>query len=95
MPTLDAAIAFAEVDDVPVVVCRDLEFDMAWLFDVFFDVDVRDTEGFFRFCLGGHERADQADVVMADAHAAASATRRRLDDHWILNAARDAQGLIF
>ena len=80
MPTLDAAVSLTQVDHVAVVIGDDLEFNMTGFFDIFFNVDIRDAKGFFCLRLGGHERADQAYVIVANAHTAAAAAGGGLDD---------------
>jgi len=45
--SLDAAVAFTEVDDIAVMVGDDLEFDMAGLFDILFDIDIGNAESLF------------------------------------------------
>src|SRR5690349_5242386 len=44
VPSLHRAIAFTEMNDVPVTVAEDLEFDVAWAGEVFLDVDIAVTE---------------------------------------------------
>jgi len=52
VPALDRAVARAEVDDVAVLVGEDLDFDVARLFDVLLDVDLRAAERRLGFGLG-------------------------------------------
>ena len=80
VPALDRAFAFAEVDDRPVLVAEDLELDMAWRFDVLLEVHIADAERRFGFTLRRLEGMRQLAHGSHDAHAAAAAAGRRLDD---------------
>ncbi len=83
MAALQRAIALPKVHDVAVAVGEDLHLDVPRLLDVFLEVDAAVLEGVLGFLLGGLEAGLQADVVAGDAHAAAAAAGRRLDQHGI------------
>ena len=52
MSSLDGAVTFVQMHDIAVVVSQDLHFDVLRTFQIFFNKDVINTEGFLRFALG-------------------------------------------
>ncbi|MPM38347.1 hypothetical protein SDC9_84976 [bioreactor metagenome] len=80
---LNAAIAFPEVDDIAVVVGQDLEFDVARIDDIFFHVKRSVAEGLLRLGPCRMEALNQTRVIVRDAHSAAAAAGRCLDDYRI------------
>src|SRR5690606_29119198 len=78
--TLHGAVAFAEVDDVAVLVAEDLELDVARALQVLLDVDAAVTEGAERLGAGELEAAGEVVGVLGDAHALAAAAGGGLDD---------------
>jgi hypothetical protein len=78
MAPLDAAIAFAQMDDMPELIAQQLDLDVARLLYVFLYIDVRIAEIRFSFSLGGHETADKLNIVVTDAHAFTAASGRAL-----------------
>ena len=83
MAALQGAVALEEVDDVAVAVAEDLHLDVARLLDVLLEVDAAVLERGLGFLAGRLEAGLQADVVAGNAHAAAAAARRRLDEDGI------------
>ena len=92
---MDGAVAFADVNNFTAFISKDLEFDMVWFFDEFFEVNVGVTEGFFRFHPGGEEAFDEADVVMGGTHAFAAATSDGFDHHGVSDFFRGFDGFMF
>src|SRR5947209_540406 len=86
MPALQRAVALPEVDDVAVHVAEDLYLNVARLLDVLFEVHAAVLEGVLRFLLGGLEAGLEGNVVAGDAHAAAAAAGRRLDEDRVTDA---------
>jgi hypothetical protein len=91
---LDGAVAFAEMDDVALVVREDLKFDVVRVFDEFFDVDTGVAEGFLSFGTGGMIAFDERDVVVGNAHAASTATGDGLDHDGVTNALGNGKGVL-
>ena len=79
MPSLQAAVALPEVHDVAVVVGQDLDFDVAGVFDVLFEVDSAVLEGGLGLGSRGLNAGFEGDLVHGDAHAAAAAAGSGLD----------------
>ena len=94
VPALDRALALAEVHDVAVVVAEDLELDVARRLDVLLDVDVADAERRLGLALRGLERVRQLRRRSHDAHAAAAAAGRRLDDDRVADLLGDLERLL-
>ena len=63
--TLDGTVAFAEMDDVPLLVGEDLEFDVARVFDVFLDEYFAVPECLFGLAAGEYEFLAEGNVVVA------------------------------
>lgn len=68
MSTLDRAITFPKVDQVPMFITDDLNFDVFSTFDVSFDKDFRTTKGSAGFALGFLQFALQVLGFFDDAH---------------------------
>src|ERR1700684_3991409 len=83
MPALNAAFALAQYLDAAALVGQHLEFDVARRLHVLLDIDVRTTEGRAGFLLRRIEGRCQLAALVHDAHAAAAASGRSLDDHRI------------
>src|SRR5262245_15529943 len=90
---LQRTITLPEVDDVAVMVGEDLHLDVARLLDVLFEVDAAVLERALGFLACGLKAGLEADVVAGDAHAAAPAAGRRLDEHGIAHAVSQREGL--
>ena len=80
---LDRAIAFAQVEHLAVGIGEDLKLDMSGFFDVFLDVNRAVAECFFGFVARDVIFLGEGNVVVRDAHAAATAAGDGFDDDWI------------
>ena len=78
---LDAAITLTKVNAVPVLVDQDLDLNVAALLDPFFEVDGVVTKGGLRLRAGQQQRGLHLPRGPNQAHAAAAAARRRLEQH--------------
>ncbi len=81
VPPLHGAIALPEMNRIAVRVGDHLHLDVAGFLDVFLQVDVIVAEGGLRLGLGLLQGGFEGQIVEGDAHAAAAAARRRLDQH--------------
>src|ERR1700720_430868 len=92
MAELDGAFAFAEMDEVSVLVAQYLNFDVARIGDKFFDEDPAFTQSGFRF----RTRADKIfrDLLARgdDAHPPSAAAGRGLDHDRIADCIGDLRG---
>ncbi len=79
VPTLDRAVALAQVDDVAVLVAEDLDFDMARLDHRALQDQLFAAEGVAGFRAGTDQGDRQVLRVFDQPHAAPAAARRRLD----------------
>ena len=77
---LQRAVALAEVAHVAVLVGKDLHLDVLGLHEIFLDEDVVIAEGLACLALDELERGDNVLGHFAQAHAAAAAAGRRLED---------------
>ena len=91
---LDGAIAFAQMDDVALVVAEDLEFDVMRVLDEFLDVNPRIAKRLFRFGARRVIAFDQRNVVVRHAHAASAAAGDGFDHDRIADALGDGQGIL-
>src|SRR5216684_9311748 len=88
MPSLNGAVALAQVHHLPVRVTHDLDFDVPRPRQILFDVDLAGSERGECFLFGERERLRELVRVDGDAHALASAARGRLDDDGKSNLSR-------
>ncbi|CAD5264747.1 conserved hypothetical protein [Bosea sp. EC-HK365B] len=86
---LDRAFAFAEINDVAVLVAQHLDLDMAGVDDELLDEDTVVAEGGRRLRLGAGEALGDLSRRMGDAHALAAAAGRGLDHHGIADLVGD------
>ena len=93
VPALNRALALAKVDDAAVVVAEHLELDVPRRDDVLLHVDVADPERGLGLALRRLQRLRQLAGDVDDAHAAAAAAGRRLDDHRVADVLGDLQRL--
>ena len=77
---LQRAVALAEVAHVAVLVGKDLHLDVLGLHEIFLDEDVVIAEGLACLALDELERGDNVLGQFAQAHTAAAAAGRRLED---------------
>ena len=78
--TLYGAVAFAERDDASVRVGEELHLDVPWSLEIALAVEGSVAERTLCLALRGREGVVQLAGIAHDAHAAATAARRRLDD---------------
>ncbi len=91
---LDGAFAFAQIDDVAVLIAKNLNFDMARLSDKFFYKDAVIAEGRLGFIARELEAFAGFFVVPCNAHTLAAAASRGLDHHRIADFACDLDRLV-
>src|SRR5882757_2852290 len=89
MPPLNGAIALAKPDAVAELVAEHLDFDVPWMLQEFFDIEVSVTEGFRGNDARAGDRVRQFSLAPHDADAAAAATTRGLHDHGIADLVGD------
>lgn len=92
MAALHRAVAFPEVDGVAVLVAEGLNFDMACVFEEFFDEDASVTEcgECFLLCFG--DIGAEGGFVAADAHASTAAAGGGFDDDGVSDFGGDFDG---
>src|SRR5215813_13781982 len=83
MAALDGAFAFSQVDHVAVIVTEHLDFDVARVGDVFFQIDAAVFERHFGFGARHVVSVEQVILIVRDAHAAPASARRGLNQHRI------------
>ncbi|MEZ5069730.1 MAG: hypothetical protein R2751_01875 [Bacteroidales bacterium] len=91
---LHRTFPFAEMDHVSVLVGQDLKFDVPRFPDEFFNEHIRIVEGFFRFLGGQVEHPFDVLVPFHHAHATASASGSRLENHGVTDVIGDLPGFI-
>src|SRR5690606_41438676 len=79
--TLHGAVTFCQIDCVTLTVSQHLNFDVAWVFQVFFHVHHVITESRFRFRFGHGDGLRQFSIAAYNAHTATAAAPGRFDDH--------------
>ena len=80
MTPLDGAIALEEVDESAAAVAEELDLDVSGATDEFFEEDIGDAEGGAGLASGLIEGVVELIGGEGDAHTAAAAAHRRLDD---------------
>ena len=93
MPSLNGAVALAQVNHVAVAIGQNLKLNVARLFDKLFHVNAGVAKGGFGFALGSKEQFSKFVGVFDQAHAAAPPARRRFDHHRVADIIRDRFGL--
>src|SRR5581483_10405367 len=93
MAALNAALTLTQTDYVSVRVSQNLEFNMAWVFDIFFHVQVAVSECRRRFRLCRLIKRGQSVLATHYAHPAASAPGRRLNNYRKADLTCPLQGL--
>ena len=81
MAPLQRAIALAEMDRAAAAVAEHLDFDVARLLQIFFQIDRGVAERRFGLVGSGRERQHQIVGGLRDLHAASAAAGGRLDQH--------------
>ena len=94
MAALDGAVALAQVDDVPVTVRQDLEFDVVRPLDVFLDEDAAVAESGLRFARRGVHVDAQLLVGPDDAQPAPASAGAGLDHHRVADAFRERDSVL-
>ena len=95
MPTLNRAIALAQMHRLPVRIRQNLKLDVPRFLDVFLDVNLAVAERFFRFVPCDMVFLRKRNVIMRDPHSATAAARHSLDDHRITHLARNLHRFTF
>ena len=90
---LQGTIALVQVNQMVVLIAKELDLEMAGVLDKLFQKDVGDAEGRSGFALGLLDRFFELLGAASDAHAAAAAAHGRLDDHGIAQFAGQGFGL--
>ena len=94
MTALQRAFPFAQIEDVAVAVAQHLNFNMAWLFDVFLDEYAVVAKGGAGFIGGTLEAVHAFIVIPGDAHPLAATASARFEHDRIADAAGDLQGMV-
>src|SRR5262249_3846650 len=90
---LQRAVALEEVDEVAVLVAEQLHLEVAGALDVLFEDHVGEAEGGTGLAAGLFEGLVELVGALGDAHAAAAAAHRRLDDDRVAEALGQGVGL--
>src|SRR4029077_15134801 len=91
MTPLDGTFALAQAHHVAILVGEDLKLDMPWTLDELLHVEIAIAEGSSGLRLRRCEQAGELLFTAHNAHAAAAAPGRRLDDHRKTDLARPFQ----
>ena len=94
MAPLQRAIALAEMDRAAAAVAEHLDFDVARLLQIFFQIDRGVAEGRFGFVGRGRQRQHQVVGGLRDLHAAPAAAGGRLDQHRKADRLRDRHRIV-
>src|SRR5437764_15082840 len=89
MAALDAAVAFAEMDQIAVAIGEDLHLDVASAFECAFKQQAPVAKGMLGFRTRGVYGRLEVVGTCDTPHAAAAAASQRLDHHWIADLAGD------
>ena len=93
MAPLQRAVALSEVDRMTLIIRQGLDFNMARLIEIFFEVDGVIAEGGFGLGFGRRDGAREFIGTADDFHAASAATGRRLDEDRVAQLFGDRFGL--
>lgn len=91
---LEGAFAFAEVDEVSVVVAEDLDFDVAGVEDDLFEVDFGAAEGSFGFAGGGTDGGFEFGFGVDAAHAFSASAGGRFEENGVTEGTGGGPGLV-
>ncbi len=94
MLTLNGALSFTQVDDIPVHIAKYLEFNMFGILDIFLYKDAGVVECFLSLAAGHIEHLLHLRLLADDAHSPAAATGGRLDNYRVTYAGCMFQCLI-
>lgn len=78
-------VVFCQIDSVVLVVCQYLNFDVVWIFQVFFYVYYVVVESCFCFCFGYGDGLCQFSIVMNYVYIVVVVVVGCFDDYWIVN----------
>src|SRR5688572_26198884 len=78
---LDRTFALAQMDDIAVLVAQHLDFDVAWMVDVFLDEEPIIAERGCRLGTGTRKALSELTGGAGNSHAFAAAAGRSLDHH--------------
>ncbi len=91
--TLNRAVSLIEMNDMPMLVGEDLDFDMLRSIDEFFDEDLVISKRAARFSARRLEGLDEFGLARNGAHPAPAAAARSLDHDRVADLGRHAQAL--
>src|SRR3954447_24230462 len=94
MPALERAVAISDRENMAKVVRQDLHFDVAWINQKFFDVNITVAERRFRFGLRHWQLAGHLAFVARHTHAAPATAGRSLDQDRVSYLASRDFGLV-
>src|ERR1700675_1409178 len=94
MSALDRTLTLSQAGNVAVLIGQHLEFDMPWMLDILFHIQVPVAESGSRLLLCLSVQDWQIFVVAHDPHAASSTARGRLDDHRVTDLPRPFASLL-
>jgi hypothetical protein len=95
MAPLQRAVALAEMDGAAAAIAEHLDFDVARLLQIFFQIDRGIAECGLGFIGGGRQRQHQVVGGLRNLHAASAAARRRLHQHRKADCLRDGHRIVF
>src|SRR5262249_57805035 len=81
MPPLQGAVAFAQMNRMPLLIGEELQLDMTGAGHVFFDQHARVAESSLRLALRGRQRGIEIGMAFDTAHAFSATTGHSLDQH--------------
>src|SRR5688572_19115749 len=94
MASLDRALALEEMNNVAMLVAKNLEFDVAWFCDIFFNEDRSISESRSRFTDGAFHLFLKFSFILNDAHSFPATTSARFDQDRVANVRSNFLGSI-
>lgn len=85
MMVLYGVVVFSQIDCVILIICQYLNFNVVWVFQVFFYVDYVVVESCFGFCFGYGDGLCQFSVVMYNVYIVIVVVVGGFDDYWIVD----------
>src|SRR5437762_11634587 len=95
MPPLNAAFAFAQMNDFAVLVSQHLKLDVPRKRQKLLHVDIRSAESLLRLAARRLTGAQEIFLLAHHAHAAPTTARGRLQNHSLASALRCVRELLF
>ncbi len=83
MTALHGTFALSQVDDVSVIITQNLNFNVARVFNILFDINAAVFECDFGFGASSLVSAGQFRAVASDTHSSPAASGCRFNQHWI------------